>query len=135
MQFQPITRNNDFLRAYRKGKNSVHPFVVVYVNKNRVGHMRVGITASKKIGNAVTRNRARRVIRHALAAVVQEDLGGYDLVLVARGQTAQQKSTRLEYVLRKLLKKCGLSPGTDASPKQKVRGTEPTIQPHSGKEA
>lgn len=111
MQFQPITRNNDFLRAYRKGKNFVHPYIVVYVNKNRVGYTRVGITASKKIGNAVTRNRARRVIRHALQNIVEHDLGGFDLVLVARGQTARQKSTSLEYVLRKILRKNGFQLG------------------------
>lgn len=108
MRYRPLRRNNDFQRAYRRGKSTVHPHVVVYVNKNRVGHTRVGITASKKIGNAVTRNRARRVIKSALCQVLPEDAGPYDIVLVARGQTAALKSWRLEGTLAKILAKHGL---------------------------
>ena len=70
MRYTPLTRNSDFARAYKRGKSYVHHHVVLYVNKNRVGHTRVGITASKKIGGAVQRNRARRVIRHALYQVL-----------------------------------------------------------------
>ena len=66
MRYHPLTRNNEFARAYTRGKSFVHPHVVLYVNKNRLGRTRVGITASKKIGNAVTRNRARRVLRAAV---------------------------------------------------------------------
>lgn len=108
MRFTPLSRNNDFQRAYRRGKNTVHHQVVVYINKNRVGHTRVGITASKKVGNAVVRNRARRVIRHALWQVMPADVGPYDIVLVARGQTPGLKSYRLAGTLRKILKKHGL---------------------------
>lgn len=108
MRFTPLRRNNDFQRAYKRGKSSVHPQVVVYVNKNRVGHTRVGITASKKVGNAVTRNRARRVIVNALRQVMPQNAGPYDIVLVARGQTPTLKSWRLEPTLRKLLQKHGI---------------------------
>ena len=66
MRYRPITRNKEFARAYARGKAFVHPKLVLYVMKNRLGHTRVGITATKKIGNAVHRNRARRVIRAAL---------------------------------------------------------------------
>ena len=61
----PICNNNEFRRAYARGKCFVTPVVVVYVLKNRTGNVRVGITTSKKIGNAVRRNRSRRVIREA----------------------------------------------------------------------
>lgn len=108
MQYTPLVRNNDFVRAYKKGKNIVHPQIVLYVNKNRVGATRVGITASKKIGNAVKRNRARRVIRHALYAVLPPQAGPVDLVFVARGRTPYMKSTQLEPTLRKLLAQAGI---------------------------
>ena len=64
-KFISICRNNDFRRLYAKGKSFVSPLVVVYVKKNRNQGLRVGITTSKKIGNAVLRNRSRRVIREA----------------------------------------------------------------------
>ena len=66
MRYKTLTRNNEFSRAYARGKSFVHPHLVLYVNKNRKGTTRVGLTATKKIGKAVTRNRARRVMRAAL---------------------------------------------------------------------
>ena len=48
-----VNENRDFKRAYAKGKSSVSPMLVTYHSKNRGKHLRVGITASKKIGNAV----------------------------------------------------------------------------------
>ena len=53
MRYRPITRNKEFARAYARGKAFVHPKLVLYVMKNRLGHTRVGITATKK-------NRQRR---------------------------------------------------------------------------
>ncbi|MEG1381392.1 MAG: ribonuclease P protein component [Ruthenibacterium sp.] len=108
MRYQTLTRNNEFQRVYTRGKSFVHPQVVLYVNKNRLGYTRIGITATKKIGNAVTRNRARRVIRAALFAVLPQNIGGYDLVFVARGRTPKCKSTELVSSLAKLLHDAGL---------------------------
>lgn len=108
MRYQPLTRNNEFSRAYTRGTSYVHPHVVMYVNKNRIGHTRVGITASKKIGNAVVRNRARRVLRAALFAVLPENVGPYDLVFVARGQTPRLKSWQVAKTIEKQLKTAGV---------------------------
>ena len=99
MRYKALTRNNEFARAYSRGKSFVHPQLVLYVNKNRVGHTRVGITATKKIGNAVVRNRARRVLRAALCAVMPLDIGGYDIVLVARGQTPRLTANVLQDII------------------------------------
>lgn len=108
MRYEPITRNNDFVRAYSRGKSYVHSHIVLYVRKNREGRTRVGLTASKKIGNAVMRNRARRVMRAALYQVLDRDLGPVDIVLVARGITPRLKSTKLAPTLQKLLQDAGL---------------------------
>ena len=108
MRYEPITRNNDFVRAYSRGKSYVHSHIVLYVRKNRAGHTRVGLTASKKIGNAVMRKRARRVMRTALYQVLDRDLGPVDIVLVARGITPRLKSTKLAPTLQKLLQDAGL---------------------------
>ena len=89
----PICRNNDFRRIYARGKSYVSPLVVVYALKNRTKNVRVGITTSKKVGNAVQRNRSRRVIREAFRALAPRVRPGFDLVLVARGKTPYVKST------------------------------------------
>ena len=91
-----ITRNNDFRQAYAKGKSFVSPLVVCYVRKNRFGTTRIGITTSKKVGGAVQRNRARRVIREAYRQLAFGVLPGYDLVFVARGKTPYVKSTAVK---------------------------------------
>lgn len=108
MRYRPICRNTEFARAYRRGKSFVHPCLVLYVNKNRLGRTRLGITATKKIGKAVVRNRARRVIRAALYKTLPPEVGGFDLVFVARGRTPWCKSTQLEPVVRQLLTQAGL---------------------------
>lgn len=112
MKHNPISNNSDFARAYKRGKNYVHPHFVLYVNKNRVGFTRLGITASKKVGNAVQRNRARRVLRAAVCAVLPAHVGSFDIVLVARALTKTLKSTELEQSLRGMLKKAGIQQNT-----------------------
>ncbi len=109
MRYCAITRNSEFARAYSRGKSYVHPYVVMYVNKNRAGCTRIGLTASKKVGNAVMRNRARRVMRAALSEVLKGDVGRYDIVLVARGVTPRLKSTKLVPVLEKMFHDAGLN--------------------------
>lgn len=103
-----MCRNNDFRRAYTKGKSFVGPLLVSYVRKNRLGITRVGITTSKKVGNAVERNRSRRVIREAYRGLSESVKPGYDLVFVARGKTPHVKSTQVEKLLRKQLSAAGV---------------------------
>lgn len=108
MRYRVINKNREFLRVYSKGKALVHPHVVVYLLKNRLGYTRVGYTATKKVGKAVKRNRARRVMRAALCQVLPRDVGPWDIILVARAQTPGLKSTQLEKTLTKLFTRSGL---------------------------
>lgn len=94
-RFVSLCNNHEFRRAYNRGKSFVSPVLVVYVLKNRRRVLRVGITTSKKIGNAVQRNRARRVIREAFRELSPQVRQGYDLVFVARGRTPFVKSTEV----------------------------------------
>lgn len=75
--------------------------------KNRAGICRIGITTSKKIGNAVERNRSRRVIRAAYASIEDRISGNFDFVFVARGKTKYIKSGRLAEIMLDQLTKAG----------------------------
>ena len=66
MRYRPIRRNSEFGRVYARGKSYVNPALVLYVLKTRGKKTRVGLTATKKIGHAVQRNRARRVMKAAI---------------------------------------------------------------------
>lgn len=108
-----LNRNTDFRRLYRRGKSFTHPALVTYVMRNRAGICRFGITTSKKIGNAVERNRSKRVIRAAFFAVSEEILGNWDIVFVARSRTKWIKSTELEKVMQKQLCAAGVIPSKE----------------------
>ena len=112
MTLETLVYNTDFQRAYRRGKSIVHPHVVLYVRKNNVGKTRVGFTCSKKVGNAVKRNRARRVMRQGLTETAPEGIGSHDIVLVARAKTPFLKSWQMKKTLRELLKKEKLIEGS-----------------------
>ena len=103
-----LNSNSDFRRIYARGKVYTNPALVIYVMKNRAGICRIGITTSKKIGNAVERNRSKRVIRAAYRAVVNEIDGGYDIIFVARGRTKYTKSTELCRIMRKQFLSAGV---------------------------
>ena len=77
-----------FLAARSKGKKALSRGLVIQAIENEASHWRVGLTATKKIGNAVTRNRARRRLR-ALARNYLVPLAqpGTDYVLIARHDT------------------------------------------------
>ena len=95
MKTQTLNENRDFMRLYRRGKNQVHPLLVTYCQKNRGKNLRVGITATKKVGNAVRRNRAKRVIRAAYRQLEPDLPGGWDLVFVARSRTPDVKMQQI----------------------------------------
>lgn len=98
-----IKENYIFRRAYHKGKSWVCPLMVVYELKSRRNYPRLGITVTKKQGNAPTRNRIRRIIRAAFAAQ-RDNLPNADLIVVARARSAFAKSTDIEAQLIKMLR-------------------------------
>ena len=103
-----IKQNYEFRRAYHRGKSFVSPYLVVYCFKKKYGGIKMGITSGKKIGNAVTRNRCRRMIREAYRSLYPELKGNWDIVFVARTATAHKKSTDIAVVMRKQLKQAGV---------------------------
>ena len=108
MKFKSINENKHFIRVYRKGVSVVTPYVVVYVLKNRYGGTRIGITASKKIGGAVQRNRARRVIRASLQTLGLDMSQNYDLIFVARSKATRCKSWQITPLIKKRLTETGV---------------------------
>ena len=113
---ETLKTNSDFRRAYARGKSYTNPALVMYVRKTRAGSCRIGITASKKIGNAVQRNRARRVIREAFRQVNLPLKGNYDVVFVARTKTVHKKSTDIYNVMLPLLIEAGVVKNEELRP-------------------
>lgn len=103
-----IKQNSDFHRAYGRGKVKTSPVLVTYAVKNRGMGCRTGITAAKKLGSAVERNRCRRIIRAAFSSISHECSGNWDIVFVARFKTKKAKSTDLTPIMLEHLTELGV---------------------------
>ena len=127
MRYRTLDKNWQFNRVYGRGKSYVHPHCVLYVAKNRLGYTRIGLTATKKVGHAVQRNRARRVMKAAIDEHLDYNIGGYDLVFVARGITPRLKSWQLSAIVAKLFAQAGL-PDKAKQPGAKPPATLPPVR-------
>lgn len=103
-----LKQNSEFHRAYGRGKVKTSPILVTYAVKNRDMGRRIGITAAKKLGSAVERNRCRRIIRAAFSSISPECNGNWDIVFVARFKTKKAKSTDLVPIMRSHLTELGI---------------------------
>ena len=100
MYTEVMRKNKDFQLCYHKGASIGTYFVVIYARKNHLPFNRLGITTGKKVGNAVCRSRARRLIRQAWRENELNAPVGLDIVIVARSPLPEMKSTQLSDYFR-----------------------------------
>lgn len=105
----PIKRSKEYGRVYQAGRKFVGRFMVLYLAKNGLQINRYGIVASKKVGNAVTRNRAKRRLRE-IAKRMDKQLGkGYDFIFLARSGVDTAIFGDILAESEKLIRKAGLN--------------------------
>ena len=101
-----LGNNKNYRYVYRRGKS--HPsknLVLIYLKGKE---QRFGFSVSSKVGNAVTRNRVRRLIKENYRLMEHELQDGYDIVIVARAKMATSDFHASGASLRTLFGKCGL---------------------------
>jgi len=106
--YAKLKQNWEFHRAYKRGVSCVSPEFVLYICKGKKGELRLGITAGKKIGTAVSRNRAKRVITAAFDMCAPHIPEGHDCVVVARTRILDTKSNIVAANIERHLKKANL---------------------------
>ncbi len=85
-----IKKNDEFQAVFQKGKsNANRQFVVYQLDKEEQPNFRIGLSVSKKIGNAVVRNRIKRMVRQAITELKDEIASGKDFVIIARKPCAE----------------------------------------------
>lgn len=92
----------------RLGKAMAHPFIVLLYLPTESDQLRFGLAAGKSIGNAVARNRAKRIMRAAIQTQIPQIRSGYDCVLIARTPILKTDSAKLEAILAGLFDRAGL---------------------------
>ncbi len=111
-----LTRSTAIKRVRRSGKSYAHPLVVLYALKSDMPGTHVGVSAGLAVGNAVKRNRAKRLLRAAMNELLPvtvtgrcpEPVEGYDLLLIARSPLAAANVHQTREALSNLLKRAGL---------------------------
>jgi ribonuclease P protein component len=107
-----LTRREDFNKVYRHGKSSAnHQFVVYILNRHSPAAgdgFRLGISVSKKVGNAVVRNRLRRMIKEIVRLNGEKLVQRKDLVLIVRKPAAEMEYAEMEKSILHVFKRAGL---------------------------
>ncbi len=117
LKIETLKKRSDFLRIAGAGQKWVTPAMIVQTCENSAVDgdvIRVGFTASKKVGNAVKRNHAKRRLREAAKQVMKISADkNHDYVLIARHQIAEIKFKELirdlKWALKRLHKAAGKS--------------------------
>ena len=122
MKFRAICENHLYQKAYSKGKRAVTSALAVYVLPDYMGARlakahpekkvvnRIGLTATKALGGAVVRSRARRILREGLRMLEKEKelKQGFLIVIAARRASVNMKSTEIKCQLDEAFTRLGM---------------------------
>ena len=104
-----LRKNEDFSNVYKKGKSLGEQYIVFFYRKNYKQINRVGFLASKKVGNSVLRNRARRLMKESYRNLKNNIITGYDMIFIARNKIVGCKQIDVEKSMKRALKRSELS--------------------------
>lgn len=103
-----LKRHKEFRYTYRVGKSAgTRLFSLVYA-RNRVEAVRVGFSVSKRIGNSVQRNRAKRRLRACITPMLPNIRKGTNLIFIARRDVLTEPFGSMQAQMEELLKRSGL---------------------------
>ncbi len=110
-----LRRPEEFRRARSEGRSWAHPLFILWRAPNMLNYSRVGIAASRRVGHAVGRNRARRLLREAARQLYVHISAGWDIVLVARSGLLDAGEVQVGAALHSVMECAGLLAPIDAT--------------------
>lgn len=106
-----LTDSSEFERVYKQGTAYRGRLFSVHAFQNDLGNLRLGLSVSKKVGNAVTRNTLRRRMREIFIAAAGAAEGDLDLVISARPAARDASFEELRGEFDRALRKLGVVGG------------------------
>ena len=103
-----LRKKTDFQSIYNRGKSVGDRFVVLFYRPNGLVYNRTGFLASKKVGNSVKRNRAKRLMKESYRAISYMLPEGYDFIIIARNTICGKKCAEVEKSLLSAFKRTGV---------------------------
>ena len=100
-----VRKNEEFSKIIGKRNSLASSSFVLYFDKSKENYSRVGISVSKKLGNAVVRNKIKRQIRMMLSNIYDFDNVGLDLIIIAKKKYLENDFLINQNDLEKLIKK------------------------------
>lgn len=110
-----LRRPSDFRRVYDRRRSASDGWLIIYACENGLAYSRVGFSVSRKNGNAVKRNRIRRLYREAFRLTKSDLPTGLDLVMIPR-RTDEPELTKLMHGLPKLVRQVAKKIAGEGSP-------------------
>ena len=106
---QGLKKDSDFRKVYKHGKSFANRNLVMYILDNKSDSTREGISVSKKVGNAINRNKIRRRIKESYRLNIDANVKyGYDIVFIARVAIKEADYKDIEKSMNHLIRKAGL---------------------------
>ena len=103
--FITIKKNSEYKKVYNSGRAVANRFFVIFAIKNSLKINRFGFSVGKKVGNAVVRNRVRRVLKEICRLNPEIFTIGYDYVILARKDAVTQNYEQSKNHISKLVLK------------------------------
>jgi len=111
----------DFDAVFKRGVRLPGRLFLLVVAQNRVRVDRLGLAASRRIGGAVERNRARRLLRECFRRLPASAGAGFDIVVVAHKDLVACSQAEVDRELRERLRRVSRAPGPSGAPAASAR--------------
>lgn len=103
-----LRKKYQFNYVYRVGKSAHGKFLAVIYSPSKNKNIKIGISVSKKVGNSVQRNRARRLLREAISSFIPNLNPNYNIIIVGKQTILDKKSDSVTADLKAVLERTDL---------------------------
>ena len=103
-----LRKNMEFKKVYKARKNFWNRNLILYIKRNGTEETRIGVSITRKVGNAVVRNKLKRRIKELNRRYIESLKEGYDIVIIPKKNAVDLSFKDLESALKHIYKLSGV---------------------------